>query len=558
MISSAKSLFSHFKNCSHYLLILVFVLVNHGLLLLNDGVYWDGWLIYTYHLEDKQYLINKMFTEAGAPVALLLHRTMGYFPNIIFGYKLVAFLSLFLVGIFTYRIFIKLTIFNQQESIIIALINVSYPAFQVYFELIILPYIVLYACFLGGIVIFIDFTKVPKYQFSFKRLVCLALLFISFSVNSLLVFYFAFISIALFLHSYQDKLLKKSLSNYLSNTIYFIKNYLDFIVLPFAFFIFTRTFFPVHGLYENYNTITFSWDNFKVAMAAFVKASIINQLFNVLTVILDKPIVYLLLSVLIVTLIFKKKYMKRLKVTKQDSRRGFFIQAVFGIFLLFTAIFPYAAVGKYPSTYGWNTRMALLLGLPLGVITTSLMNLASFNKLILRTFLSLLTVALLSFTSLNIQNYIIWQARWITDRSIMLNLAEIQEAKQVSIFWIDDKITPVSKYKQYYSFYEWSSIFEQVWGDESRIGFNKQYRKPNLLSEAKNAFNERYNLSNFNPLGKQACLIIDSGAKKYSHNQLFIRYFFNKTLSKSHLNRFLKKVTSLKLDQSKECTYHLD
>ena len=55
-----------------YLLIGVMALLSHGLLLLNDGMYWDGWLLDNHLAEDDWGEVNKWATDSGMPA-------IGYF-----------------------------------------------------------------------------------------------------------------------------------------------------------------------------------------------------------------------------------------------------------------------------------------------------------------------------------------------------------------------------------------------------------------------------------------------------------------------------------------------
>ncbi len=50
-----------------FFFLLLSALVVHGLLLLNDGVYWDGWLPYDSLMKKRWDLMYLWFSQAGLP-----------------------------------------------------------------------------------------------------------------------------------------------------------------------------------------------------------------------------------------------------------------------------------------------------------------------------------------------------------------------------------------------------------------------------------------------------------------------------------------------------------
>ena len=132
----------------------------------------------------------------------------------------------------------------------------------------------------------------------------------------------------------------------------------------------------------------------------------------------------------------------------------------------------------------------------------------------------------------------------------MLNLARLDGAKDYSIYWIDDQYplggeNPLDKNN--YRFYEWSSIFEKVWGDETRIGIDQRYSTPTWLADYKPYFTKFHNLSGFDPAGCQATLTIRQGNSDYSAITLVKRYFYFKFLVPKRMSDFLANVTQIQV-----------
>ena len=131
----------------------------------------------------------------------------------------------------------------------------------------------------------------------------------------------------------------------------------------------------------------------------------------------------------------------------------------------------------------------------------------------------------------------------------MANLATLDNAQGISVFWVDDHFPAGGERGTgAYRFYEWSSIFKTVWGDESRIGFDQGLRAIEPLVVDQRYFNERYNLADFDPAGCQAMLTIRRGPLVYSDAGLSARYLFYRFFrSEGRLAKFLSGVTDVQV-----------
>jgi hypothetical protein len=156
-----------------------------------------------------------------------------------------------------------------------------------------------------------------------------------------------------------------------------------------------------------------------------------------------------------------------------------------------------------------------------------------------------LMALLLAFTLCSIGNYFSWQARWVKDQSIMENLSTLENTDNVSVFWVDDQFQVGGE--ETYEFYEWSSIFKSVWGDESHIGLDQRAYTPDFLTQGLRYFNDRYNLSDFDPAGCQAILTIYPGPDSSSSAGMSMRYLFYKFFRKDGLGQFLHRITDVQV-----------
>lgn len=532
-----------FPKIDYYnVVIVISAVIVHGLLLLNDGVYWDGWLIYDIFLEKDWNDYYLWTSEIGdLPIMSYFYRLLvKIFPGVIFGYKLVAFLSITFSALFVYMICNELRLTNRKENLFIALLSLSYPAYQVSVELCVNQYSVCYCFFLLACLIAVKSKSKERIFHYFLRLCSLALFIISFRVNSLLVFYFGFFLILVF--DIQRRWEFSSISDAFSKII---QRRLDYLMLPFLYWIIVKFFFPAHAGYSGYNqpgggSLLQIIYNFIM----FLKNAVYAQLNTALINLINLPVL-LVLCLFTTYYIYLTNSLDDKVFFKQKLRPRSFL--LFGFFLLVLGIFPYVAVGKVPLISGWRTRHALLIALPMAIIIVSFGRLFFSNKKgsISKIGFTFLVILVLAFSLSSITYYISWQARWIKDRSVMTNLSDLKMKEDISIFWIKDKF-PVGG-ENYYRFYEWATMFKTVWGDESYIGLDQKKYSTASLASYKFSFNKRYNLSEFDPDGRHAALTIHRGVHQYSDLELSIRYLYYKWLSKTGLTKFLSGITDIEI-----------
>jgi hypothetical protein len=535
-----------------YVVLIVYSLLVHGLLLVNDGIFWDGWLVYTHHLEKDWGSLSLMFTEAGGiPITFYFHRLFSYFPWLVFSYRLVAFFSVMFSGILVYIICREVKMFRGYECLLLALLCLSYPAFQVSIELITTPTVFYYCLFLLACYLAIKSETTSGIRMGFLRICSLCLFILSFPINSLLVLYYGFLFV-LVIHScrYRRIAHKKLFTK-------FMPRRLDYLLLPIIFWVISRLVFPSHGLYSNYNRIIFSLSSLVGLHINFINNCVYEQVRIALQDLIEFFAYYFPfgLGVFMVFLIGTQWIYKRLQfqpVHSVDRKVGAYSLLLFGIALLFLGIFPYAAVGKVASIHGWDTRHALLIPLPMAMIFVGAIRLTFSQAIgsISRLGFTSLIILVFAFSLSTVKNYIAWQARWVKDRSIMANLSRMSDAKKLSVLWVDDQF-PIGG-EGFYRFYEWASIFKSVWSDESHIGLDRRGYSKEFLIYGQRYFNRRYNLADFDPAGCQGILTVRRGPLSLSNAKLSLQYLFRRFFHKEGLSPFLYEVTELQLQVSSD------
>ena len=407
----------------------------------------------------------------------------------------------------------------------------------------------------------------------FLRPLSLVLFFLSFSVNSLLVFYFPLLFLLL-LHIKQVHQLSWVV---LARTI--LPRRMDFALLPFVYWGIKKYFYSTHGLFENYNALNLSVDSVVAHLSNFMKTAVYAQVDASITRLLEHPLLWILGMAGIYWAY--SKFRKSTSATilthpqiEQESRKSKWFLA-FGAVLLISGIFPYSAVGLSPTLSGWNTRHALLVGLPMAILIVAALRPIWVSGLydepggVDRRLISILigSSLVVAFGLSTIAYYVSWQARAVKDRAIMSDLADVAVLKKFSVsglmtnsvFWINDQY-PVGG-ERLYRFYEWSSMFKQLWGGESRIGLQLQGYNQAALPGLKQYYSKRYNLSEFDPSGCQVGLTITRGAQQYSEGELVWQYFKHRFFKQDQLVEFLHGVVHIHVQlpqiEDKRCPVNL-
>lgn len=502
-----------------------------------DGVYWDSWLVYTAFREHDWSRLQQSFAESGTPWFGFVHQLLGQTPDPVFAYRLIAVGCLLGAALLVYYICCTSGFCNRVESTLIAMTSQLYPAFQVAFEFVLLNYLICVVLFLLGVALtYRSEQSFGKLHYAW-RIAALFSFTASFMTKSLLVFYFGFL-LSLLLYQRRAKRL-----SFKHATLDFVTHHADFVLLPFAFWIATLVAFPRSGVYQAYNEFETNIAEIGRQLYNFAQTGIIGALSQGLDALLGNPLILIVSAG--AALLLYARISDQFKVTPRYPTRPPALLA-FGIVVLPLAILPYALVGKSPALPAWTSRHALLLGLPMAFILVG-----SARWLWLRTrpplpffAFAALSVLVVGFGLALSSNYSAWQVRWIKDRSVMLHLGELEPAPRLSIFWIKDEFGKPGN--EFYRYYEWSSLFKTVWGDESRIGFDVDYYKPKGVPNKK--YPPRFNLRDFDRKGCQARLTIRK-ATPFAGAELTARYLRAKFFgARGDLETFLRAAVELHLN----------
>ncbi|MDD5670012.1 MAG: hypothetical protein PHN49_00045 [Candidatus Omnitrophica bacterium] len=515
----------------------------HGMMFLMDGIYWDDYLLFDHDSNKVAIWLQELGIVGAVPAFFHWGIKQLFGTSFIFGYRLMAFLCICGTGLIVFQLLQVFKKFNQTNNFLVAAFVATYPAVKVLFIGGILHY---QYCLLSYLLaVYIAFTKVfddsagRTLSRLWWRLGSLLLCVVSFTMNSILSFYFGFIILMFLFNKDEGPVLKRIRR--------FMMKKGDYLALPFVFFITEKIFFPARGIYEGYNGISFG------ALTRIFELLLINiywftkPLFGLARRATLLLTAFFLLYVLVLIGVRFKQWI-RLKKLPQDYGPLFF-----SLFLMFLGALPYAAVGKAADS-SYASRHLLLAGISTGLLLMSVADLSVGLKIISSKVKNIIFAAVIAlFCFVDMGNYIHWQFRWIRDRSVILQLAENPELKKYSTFLIEDKACCQNEKNIYYDyrFYEWASLFKMVWHGEKWVGYSLESPSPEQMRD-KRYLTARYNLAEYNPKGRKAVLSLrGAGGDGCFGNAAKVlkvfEYFYIKFFDRVRMDSFLNGIVQIKI-----------
>ncbi len=524
------------------------IVLTQGLMLLMDGHYFDGRLLHHHIAHQSWPVLREWFGQAGLMGFYEFYRGVGSFPDIVLAYRLAAFLCIGLCSVLVYLIGVRSRFLSHDESLCAALIQLLFPAFRANFSLIVLPYLVAYVLFLLGAYLAVRSYGGVGWRRHAGRVAALLLLFCSYTTNSLLLLHYGFVLLMILMIRRDEHL------SLFAAAGRYVFRYADLLLLPVVFWIVKETFFPRHGWYAGYNKIAFAPRTFAVNAIAFTKNAIFLQTADALRTLFTLPVFWLIVLAVALFAWSRTRFARNRTFDSPTPPVGI---VFFGAVLLFLGITPYVLVFKIAQVYGFSTRLAILVPLGVGVVLVGLIKglFRTADGRINRAGVILLATLLLAFTVSRLETVTHWQARWVKDRSVELHLREMPPYP-ASTYFIDEQFPVAPEVAaQRYFVYDWSCIFESVWGGESRAGL--------ALGTDVDAwwagdadhpmFAKIRNLSHYDPNGARARLIIRPGPEA-GGLRMVLRYWWYRYISRDGLDGFLREVTRVSIEMETEKT----
>jgi len=525
-----------------YFLFVTVGLVSHGLLLINDGSYADGWFLEYYIGLGRWDVVKDWWYSHGYPVNYWLQRLLG--DASVFTYRALTLSSILLTAIFQYKILTRFTPLTENQCRYITLLSIVWP----------FNHLLVWSVFVTGMVFPILFYTgwygylclKEKGSHPLLYLPCLILIFFSFNVPIYLTYHYVFAAIyAISLRGYS---LKFNPGEMKTQIIAFVKQNWVLVILPLGFYYLKNSFFPVSS---TYNKIQF-----------FSLTSIFSTIKNVFRIITE-PILSIIYSVptfwfilipgLMAAILLLLKYFK--KDPDPIGRKYIFGMIAIGLIFIATHSFTYGVVGKTIKIMSAKSRHAFGANLGYGLFLLGGVHWL-FNKYwdrkreLIQPVLALILVAMIL---VNWNLHAMWQARWAKTISIIHHLKQQSPIPNVSIYFLRDRFplgVDTSEFSWIFNF-----ILMEGWNVDRFMAITPHFQgKLNQINAAQKMNRERMNpeffiykfIKNFNPKGCMAEVVVSP--KKY-HQQVLIgfRYLYYRLLEPRQMPQYLEDLTEVKL-----------
>lgn len=414
------------KDYKNYLNLFFIYSISHvWIIFLGNSLYWDDWFFNNIGSEN----IYNFSIMVGAPIR-------GAILNIFYSYgiifmRFITFIVFFTNAIFLDNILKRIKIINENNRFIFCALFLISPLYLSRITFSLFPYTICIFLFFFAWFIY------PK-----NKILSIILFFISFSTNSLLVFYaLPILEILLNQYSFKKKFIFK-----------FFKNNLIFLLLPFLYWYLKLSFFRPYGIFSNYNK------NFNLKFLFTVPLYQINDALNYKS----SLILFIPLLVLIFTYIFYK-YIP-IKFSNDDKKYSKEI-FILGILSLFLGLFPYWILGISPNFSDlWSTRHQLLMPLGIALISTSI--LSRFEIGSRRVLLSLLVTISILISQTTYFSLIKDHQKQL---DIISKLSNFPLNENTDFIIFDDNTKQDNTLNRQYRFYEWQGIFNRAYPENNRI-----------------------------------------------------------------------------------------
>lgn len=401
--------------------ILVYGFLTHGIILLNDGLYWDGWVLDLWQQNSDRNSMRRLYSEVGMPTLYFEHWILGRFPQRQLAYRAVSLASILIIAVFVFLTAVYTKSFTPPQAAMISLLLLSYPAYAVTMDSIAsLQYTFKIALFYMGCYFAVTTINNPDVEHILVFSASLILFFVAFNANSLLVYFWGFLLFYVWLVHTQ------------SPAGFDVREYVKvivLIVLPIAYWVTKETFAPRHGYYKHYNRIRLRpfliW---KIGLQALRYGLNVPMVKPIRELVRPKTVFFILASISVGALVFDFSK-DLLAIEKYEALQVLLI----GYALLYLGAVPFMLVGQGFSEGGWAAKNFMLFHLPFALVVFGWLQLMPHSFGIVVT-----PIVLLANTFYIVKTHLLYIAISVKDKALIRWLAASPQLGCASVIKIRD------------------------------------------------------------------------------------------------------------------------
>ena len=315
-----------------------------------------------------------------------------------------------------------------------------------------------------------------------NRIASLACFFLSFNMESLLVFYVLPVL---------DSFFRENNSGRPRDLVVWGIRRLDFMAAPFIWFAIKLLFFKPSGIYEGYNEAFRGLNLLKTPVL---------QVEDFLS--LSLPVSLMLVAVIICAMAVKRFGIDLHALAARALRNRYFS---IGLLALVAGLFPYWILGHVPTFSEWTSRHQILM--PLGAALLFLGILACCEEGVKALFLA---IGLGASLALNWSNYTGDILDWQKQKTIINFLRNSKDVAAANLLVFEDD-TP-NALSRVYRFYEWGGLIRLAYsGSSDKFGINSDQLDQYLRGDLDRYFSVHFNAEQHRRTGGEMVRVIITG-----------------------------------------------
>lgn len=493
------------------LVLLGYAFLAHGALLVNDGLYWDGWVVDSWQERKDWKNMRRFFRETGMPLLYYKHKAMSFFPNRVFGYRLVAFASTYVSALAVYLIAARFGFMDETLALALGLLYLAYTGYHMNVDTVVgLQYTFPTAVF--HVAAYLAFTaQVATAPWSWLAHILAVLLFLfSFNANSLLAYHFVFVGLLVW--SVRDVL------GYGLGDPRLIATTLVYGVLPISYWVAKEKLTPRHGDYAEYNRVKLSAGRLIRGYLVLMRKGVEAAATLPFRFLVRRNLLWV--PVLVAAAVSPGYVLDGWDSSERAVATGF------AIFALGAAGFPYLAVGLKFHESGWGTKQSMLLHLPAALLAlTVILAMPESGRSVILLFV--LVANALWLTSV----YSHHLAVYVKNLSWLHHLRAIPDIENVKVLavtdqhWLQgDEENRSQEHRPAYLF----AMFSRLWPDRTHFGIGEPDPRRDCYSSAElerevAGTTQSYEMQSVAVDGQQGALIVRSGELD-SVSEICVRY----------------------------------
>ena len=416
----------------------------------------------------------------------------------------------------------------------------AFPANLVNVELIMMPAAIFYACFFLATAAYRRSVRSHGAACLVARFVALGLFYLSFMLQSLLVFYAAFLVYALLTWP-------ADAGQGGTRLRLFLQRHADFVVLPLVYWVVRTIWFQPSGYYSEYNAFNLGFIPLAAEWVLALYGGLLLPLARGVHGIAQFP--GIALAVLAAVLLLRPLW-----ASARWEGQALLLAAGCGLVCL--ALFPYVVVGKHPTPEDfWKSRFAYLVAPGAGLLVYA--GLKWYLSILgAPRYLTLATVSLIvgGFAATTISSYLDFGIDGLKQEAMVLRFRDQREVAAASTVLVEDSTAWLNAHNRQYRFYDYTGMLKQAFGDERRLGVGDSLYHDRAYMDMVRPFYGRaqWLLANYDGQGPVVRVRVRSDAANWNLRKLYLNTVYLRLRGRTvERDAWLRRLLSIQVLPSK-------